>query len=998
MTSSPSSSAVTIPIPGKSILKRPPPAPPSLFSLSRLSRLLPDSTKDNVSEKTVLKRAHFILPELSIVYPISSFSPPSGPGVREEKKAVEERERERRKRVIRGEGWTMDKVESFWRECCAGCDEDPDPLISIAFKKANGSHPRIVDFSGVQLTTAKATVLGDVFTIEWGLRRLVFKECDLDENILKPMLHALLIPNTLTFLSVASNRRLKTTAFRLIAAFAAKSASLEFLDLSQNALDKKSVELLVAALTALVTLRLDDCSLRPGALETLSRAVRTSNLRNISLRYNRINPTGAVSLALMIRDYPDVVPATTPSATSSIPSTPTNSGSPTTQTIPLKNGSLPPPPKHPTTNVQTTYTPYVPRAKRAQTPSAVPMITSSSQGGVTTNNVKEEWGPSAALLVKVRALDTLPRIGALRTLDLKGNELRGGITYIAQVLKRNRTLKVLNLSENKLDVAGLVAVAEALKYNSSLETLDLSKNPCAGPALDGITSLRTAFTLNASLKRLFLSSTGLTSPGAIALAEFLPESRSLLHLDLTRNELDLAGVWALNKGLKSNHTMRCLDLDVPPGREEFAGCCREILGWCVRNTEEADARRGEVADRENGAAEGVNGRNKGLWGLIEDSELARGIREGEERKIETDVVVRARSCVAQLQNLLNPAEPSPLSTPHLTSPSLSATFLLPSYLLSPSTASFTLSSRQSSTKPSASEIAARARALISELSQVIEEEGDEGRMEELLGIHDQLTSLLAKVPSKPIGLGLVIPTTNGVGSVAVDTSPDGDPPTEEHTDEEEVEEEIGTPRVDKGKGRAEPVHEKVLSPTAAFLIAEDDGEDGEGPRFPPVEVRDEEDSEGEKGKGTNRSRIWVEEEGEVFRKGTVLLGPEEMEGEYAGEELRKELLEAMVERPPPRSVEELSLEIPHPSSNSHSNPGTPTEEQPTSPTTAAPRSYIPRRTSSGSLMSLVSPTSPRLANPVMVVGMGAAKNGLTTPTISELEGGQLGPSISRRDR
>ncbi|KAK0493573.1 hypothetical protein EDD18DRAFT_1256899 [Armillaria luteobubalina] len=995
MTSSPSSSAVTIPIPGKSILKRPPPAPPSLFSLSRLSRLLPDSTKDNVSEKMVLKRAHFILPELTIVYPISSFSPPSGPGVREEKKAVEEREQERRKRVIRGDGWTMDKVESFWRECCAGCEEVPDPLISAAFKKANGSHPRIVDFSGVQLTPGKATVLGDVFTIEWGLRRLVFKECDLDETILKPMLHALLIPNTLTFLSVASNRRMKTAAFRLISAFAAKSASLEFLDLSQNALDKKSVELLVATLTTLVTLRLDDCSLRPGALETLSRSVRTSNLRNISLRYNRINPTGAVALALMIRDYPDVVPTTPAGTTSSAPSTPTNSGFPTTATIQLKNGPLPPPPKHPTTNVQTTYTPYVPRAKRTQTTPAVPMITSSSQGGVTTNNVKEEWGPSAALLIKVRALDTLPRIGALRTLDLKGNELRGGITYIAQVLKRNRTLKVLNLSENKLDVAGLVAIAEALKYNSSLETLDLSKNPCAGPALDGITSLRTAFTLNASLKRLFLSSTGLTSPGAIALAEFLPESSSLLHLDLTRNELDLAGVWALNKGLKSNHTMRCLDLDVPPGREEFAGCCREILGWCVRNTEEAEAKRGE-ADQENGSAEGGSGRNKGLWGLIEDSELARGIREGEEKKIETDVVVRARSCVAQLQNLLNPAEPSPLNTPHLSPPSLPTPSPLPSYLLSPSTASFTLSSRQTSSKPSASELAARARSLVSELSQVIEEEGDGGRMEELLGINDQLTNLLAKMPSRPIGLGLVIPATNGIRSVTVSASPHDEPPAEEPANEEEVEE-IGTPRVDKGKGRAEPVHEKVLSPTAAFLISEDDVEDGEGPRFPPVETRDEEEGEGEKGKETNRSRIWVEEEGEVFRKGTVLLGPEEMEGEYAGEELRKELLEAMVERPPPRSVEEFSLELPHSSSNSHSNPGTPTEEQPTSPT-VAPRPYIPRRTSSGSLMSLVSPTSPRQASPVLVAGTGAAKNGLGTSTISELDGGQLGPSISRRDR
>jgi protein phosphatase 1 regulatory subunit 37 len=40
--------------------------------------------------------------------------------------------------------------------------------------------------------------------------------------------------------------------------------------------------------------------------------------------------------------------------------------------------------------------------------------------------------------------------------------MQTGITYIAQVLKRNRTLKVLNLAENKLDVACLVGLAEAL--------------------------------------------------------------------------------------------------------------------------------------------------------------------------------------------------------------------------------------------------------------------------------------------------------------------------------------------------------------------------------------------------------------------------------------------------------------------------------------------------------------------------------------------------------
>ena len=62
----------------------------------------------------------------------------------------------------------------------------------------------------------------------------------------------------------------------------------------------------------------------------------------------------------------------------------------------------------------------------------------------------------------------------------------------------------------------------------------------------------------------------MTSDGAIALAEFLPESTSLLHLDLTMNNLDIAGVMALNSGLKANRTTECLDLNFLPGDEEFA--------------------------------------------------------------------------------------------------------------------------------------------------------------------------------------------------------------------------------------------------------------------------------------------------------------------------------------------------------------------------------------------------------------------------------------------
>ncbi|KAJ7343861.1 hypothetical protein DFH08DRAFT_915041 [Mycena albidolilacea] len=1110
---SPSSSAVTIPIPGKSILKKPPPQQAGLFSLARVSSGLSrffdkdsgsgspvfgggaaggSASGANATGSTaggssnnggtiggngkdaeaarVLKRAHFILPEIAVVYPISSLAPPSTPTLRDEKRAIEERERERRRRVVRAnsigqlasaasagaggdtasvrtassagtngnkdekdkdkeggeeaEWWAMDKVESFYRECCEGCQEQPDKGIMAAFKTTPPTHPRTVDFSGVQLTFTSASILADVLSIEWGLRKAVFKECDLEELTLKPILHALLIPRSLAYLSLAANRKIKgPSAWRLIGAYLAQAHALTFLDLSQNALDKKAVECVVAALgeyrevrQGLVSLKLDDCGLRAAALETLSRAVRTSSLRNISLRHNKISPTGAVALALMIRDYPDVLAAPS-SANSSVPPSPTvgnhslpfdtHHGHPTSphnhNTTHAGGGSIlppslsklapAPPPRHPAaaaqqqkqtlTAAQTTYTPYVPRRRQqsanagataaAGATSTKAVVASSVLGGVTARHVpspvpsfssvdsglglgaaadlrdreaqarerererekereRERDGPSAALLDKVRALNALPRVGALRTLDLRGNDLRNGITYIAQVLKRNRTLKVLNLAENKLDVACLVSVAEALKYNSSLETLDLSRNPCSGPGLEGIQSLRTAFTLNTALKRLFLRATGLTAPGAIALAEFLPEAQALLHLDLTENSLGPAGVLALAKSVQANRVIRCLDLNIPPGEEGYARMSREILSACVRNTEEAERRAGGGGGGESGGQTP----GKGVWGMIEESELARSVRLDEEKKFESDVLVRAQTCVALLETLLAPpAAPSSLFPP-----------------------------------PSPADALKQAKELMRELGSVIEATEDPARMEALLAANDALTALVARVPppGRPTltlqGLGLkwapgataASPAReNGDGGVYVLGAPNGNGHLE-HGEDEEL---PTTPRVDKGKARAVPEPEepeKVLSPTL-MLEEDDDDEDGEGRlRFSPVEGED--DAETVTGESpTNRSRSWVEEEGEVFRKGTALLGPEEMEGEYAGEELRKELLEAMVERPPPRPLtDQFGIEIPQDAPSQQEPP--PASPQPTSPAVdkPSPRPYVSRRSSSASLMSLISPT------------------------------------------
>ncbi|GAW10066.1 leucine-rich repeat-containing protein 68-like [Lentinula edodes] len=128
-----STSSVTIPIPGKSILKKPPPPPTGLLSritsgisvngiggmsMGGLGKFFGSGTGGNATSSVnsnlatipepptdtvpssfpplnpALKRAHFILPHMAVVYPISSSAPPRTPTTQMEKKAVENRERE----------------------------------------------------------------------------------------------------------------------------------------------------------------------------------------------------------------------------------------------------------------------------------------------------------------------------------------------------------------------------------------------------------------------------------------------------------------------------------------------------------------------------------------------------------------------------------------------------------------------------------------------------------------------------------------------------------------------------------------------------------------------------------------------------------------------------------------------------------------------------------------------------------------------------------------
>lgn len=179
--------------------------------------------------------------------------------------------------------------------------------------------------------------------------------------------------------------------------------------------------------------------------------VRSSDIKNISLRRNKIGPLGGVALALMIRDYPEG--SLLMSALSS-----NTSISPSPSLLSLDSAANPP---------------YTPRTRRI--PNAnfnahavpgdesplppIPKVTSSAAGGITARTIPEGYKPpvasaprsgsvlgleggvnvtpvegrmsgsesggaSMALQRSVRALDGVERIGRLLTLDLKGNEIR----------------------------------------------------------------------------------------------------------------------------------------------------------------------------------------------------------------------------------------------------------------------------------------------------------------------------------------------------------------------------------------------------------------------------------------------------------------------------------------------------------------------------------------------------------------------------------------------
>jgi len=479
------------------------------------------------------------------------------------------------------------------------------------------------------------------------------------------------------------------------------------------------------------------------------------------------------------------------------------------------------------------------------------------------------------------------------------------VSYIAQVLKRNRTLKVLNLADNRIDGSGLALVAEALKYNSTLETLDLSNNPCCGPLSEGIAALRTTFTVNTSLKRLFLADTGLTTDGAISLAEFLPESKSLLHLDLTANPaVETAGILAISVGLRANHLIRCLDISIPPNSPDLAEISQNILQACIRNTELAASSLGE-------------GKAESLWVPIKKSVLVKSVKQAEEARAQKERVDLATSPEGQAREFVYRLKPDQIEQvvgatiadleKWYTAAKISEASV-PGHAWEPGQLP----------KDEFAPLLQRARALRERLGEVIQDTSDAEKLDKLLSVNDELSAVIdrSKGFSPPPRLLLpsqIVPTPSAGGpsgnSAATPVGNGGAARflSRRHMRGHSLE--ISSPNFSIGDSDGDSDAEELdegdvgaLQPTegpdvkglglgsdlgSGHGVAEEGHDAPTGDRV--SEIQDEadvQDSPVEKA-----SKAWVEEEGEIFRKGMVLGVGEDDEDEEdrSGEQLKQEV-------------------------------------------------------------------------------------------------------------
>ncbi|KAI0453407.1 RNI-like protein [Xylaria acuta] len=200
-------------------------------------------------------------------------------------------------------------------------------------------------------------------------------------------------------------------------------------------------------------------------------------------------------------------------------------------------------------------------------------------------------------------------------LDLGGNNLRDHLEIIAGAIDSNDALWALSLANCNLDTASLCKLFPKLLKLPNFKFFDLSHNHALFESEPNATSvLRRYLPKLDNLRRLHLGDVSLSSEQVIALAEILPEVKSLAHINLLENpdlvrladartedmQEEACALYAsLLAAVRVSKTLIKIDIDdpSPESGELLKALANRLVAYTMRNLQGVSDIRDSSADK-----------------------------------------------------------------------------------------------------------------------------------------------------------------------------------------------------------------------------------------------------------------------------------------------------------------------------------------------------------------------------------------------------------------
>lgn len=202
------------------------------------------------------------------------------------------------------------------------------------------------------------------------------------------------------------------------------------------------------------------------------------------------------------------------------------------------------------------------------------------------------------------------KTGKCEGLDLGGNPIQDHLDMLTSAMEKDHPLYALSLADCSLTPSVLYPLFQGLTRLSNLRFIDFSHNPglfFSQP--DALVTFRRFLPKLTSLKRIHLADVNLCADHAIALAEVLPESPSLCHLNILENpsitalasatdprsQEEACAVYAsLMAAVRVSGTIIAVDIEIPSSEsnEVVKAVASQIVAYSLRNLE-----RGAIAEK-----------------------------------------------------------------------------------------------------------------------------------------------------------------------------------------------------------------------------------------------------------------------------------------------------------------------------------------------------------------------------------------------------------------